>query len=268
MTSEHYFNIKHGSIILVSDDLLNNTYKWLEKSGRALELRVARSLRKHGKAETTLGAHYEDVKTGVVREGDVLANFKWTGMNAVQCSISLTVECKGSSKHPWVAFYTDAPSINDRNLENWLIFAHGPFNGITQSMESAWPGNPPFTYDKVASHVVAAHTDDSHNPAQDAVRQALSYAAAVQADYIQNQVTRRVGLACIAAVVTSAQLMSCRLDASGNPHLELVNDFTVWGYGSGGKRNRVYVLSESALPDFAKHLEERAGEAEERAKYQ
>lgn len=251
----------------MSDDLLASTNRWLEKSGRALELRVARSLRWNGGAEAVLGAHYEDPKTGTLREGDVLARFPWTSMANVRCSISVSIECKSSTKHPWVSFYTDENVYQDRALDNWFLFLHGPFNGVMQPAQDLWPGMDPFTFEPVASSIAAAHVEDSHNPAYDSVRQALSYSTAIRIDYTQNQSTQHVGIACLAAVVTSAPLITCRLDEAGAIKLAVVDKVCVWGYGADGKRHRVFVLSEEALPKFAQDLSARVREAEEQARF-
>jgi len=239
-------------------DLNSSILGWLETSGRALELRVARTLQQIGQADVQPAFNYQDTVSGQARESDVVARFAWTGMDNVACTITVAVECKSSTKHSWVAFLTDAPVQSRPNLEEWAVFAHGPFVGVTEPLASRWAGQPPFETSPAASHVVAAHTADGKNPAGDAVRQALSCAAAIRQDYILNQATQRVGLVCLAAVVTAAPLFTCRLDATGSVILDEVEGFDVWGYGVDGARHRVYVRSERALPDFAEGLLHRA----------
>lgn len=109
---------------------------------------------------------------------------------------------------------------------------------------------------------MAALGDDSKNPAGDAVRRALSSAAAIRQDYISNQVTRRVGPVCLAAVVAAAPLFTCRLDSTGSIVLDEVEGFDVYGYGTDGSPHRVYVRSERSLSDFAEALRCRAAEAD------
>lgn len=242
-------------------DLISSVLQWVETSGRALELRVARTLQQVGQAAVQPAFNYQDTVTGLARESDVVAQFPWTGMNDVPCTITVAIECKSSTKHPWVAFLGDTPAGHRDNLEEWTVFAHGPFVGITEPLAGRWTGHTPFTTSPAASHVVAAYTKDGQNPAGDAVRQALSCAAAIRQDYLCNQVTDRVGIVCLATVVTAAPLLTCHLDATGSVVLDAVDEFDVWGYGSDGLRHRVYVRSERSLPDFAQGLRQRAAQA-------
>lgn len=82
--------------------LLDGVAKWLNTSGRALELRTARKLRQAGAGPVEQSFVYTDFNTKVQREGDVLANFPWINESGVPCAIELVVECKSSVKHPWV----------------------------------------------------------------------------------------------------------------------------------------------------------------------
>lgn len=237
---------------------------WLEKSGRALEMRVARTIRKIGDAVVVPSYSYVDVVTGQSREGDVLAKFEWTSVESVGCSITAAIECKSSRKHPWVAFYSDSLFPPREDLRDWATFAHGPFNGVTQQLPGRWIGREPFTRDDVATHVVAARSDDGadeKNPAGDAIRQVLSAASAIRAQYIDNQVRERVGLVCIPVIVTEAPLLTCQLSEDGEIALEKVRQFDVWGYDATGVRQRVYVRCENSLALLADQLRMRASEA-------
>lgn len=96
-------------------------------------------------------------------------------MNDTPASVEVVVECKSGRDHPWVVFY-DKAIAKGSELGDWVYFAHGPFVGITEPLEESWIGQPPFDAVRTASHLVAAHVKDSHNPASDAVRQVLSAA--------------------------------------------------------------------------------------------
>lgn len=240
----------------MNDDLIARVCKWLEESGRVLELRVARTLRQVGEADAELSYTYTDTNSNKLREGDVKAQFCWTAMNQVSSSITVAIECKSSRDHPWVAVHSGREQPRREGLNDWVLSVHGPFNGVTQHLPVLWRGLPPFEENPVASHVLTAH--DGKNPANDAVRQALSAAAALKAEYLKRQQT---GLVLLAAVITAAPLLTCRLDERGEVHLKDVPQFDVWGYTPDGRRSRVYVRSEDALPQFAEDLRERALEA-------
>lgn len=160
---------------------------WIEQSGRALELRVARALRVAGSTQVQIAHHYRDAVTSNLREADVIACFSWTGLNGTECTITLSVECKSSSQYPWVGFLPDAPPAPRPDLADWASFAHGPFTGITDPLPALWIGQSPFTEATACTHVAVAHAKESVNPANDALRQVLSSAAAVRRDYLNGQ---------------------------------------------------------------------------------
>lgn len=233
--------------------------KWLESSGRALELRAARTLRQVGLASVEPSLSYKDVVTDRLRETDVVARFTWLSMESVPSSITAAVECKSGRKHAWVAFYADDEFEPRKDLDDWVTFAHGPFVGVTQGLPELWIGQDPFVRTPVATHVVAARnadsgTEDDKNPAGDAVRQVLSATSAIRSRYIANQTSERIGLVCVPIIVTSAPLISCRLDDRGDVQIEPVEQVDVWGYDERGVRRRIYVRSEKSLIRMADAL--------------
>jgi len=245
----------------MGEEMLAGVRAWLDTSGRFLELRVARTLRRGG-ARVQPSFSYIDAISGAQREGDVLAHFHWTGLQAVPCSLTAVVEAKSGDKYPWVAFY-DKSQTRLGDLETWFYFAHGPFVGITEPLFELWVGMEPLDITQVATHTVAAHTKQtSLNPANDAVRQVLSAAVSVRQRYLERQSHDRVGLVLMPLIVTAAPLVKCMLDSDGQVKLEEVDCFHVWGSTAGGERRRVYVLSESGLPQFAAALKSLARAAD------
>lgn len=238
---------------VVDDDLLDGIRAWLDKSGRVLELRAARTLGQAG-AVVQSSFTYTDPNSGTRREGDVLARFAWTGQEDIPCSLTAVVEVKSGTKHPWVAFY-DRSLTRRGDLDSWVYFAHGPFVGITEPLLDRWYGEEPFDVRQVATHTVAAHVADTgKNHANDAVRQVLSACEAVKQRYIQRQGTDRVGLVVLPVIVTNAPLVRCSLDAKDEVHIEQIDSFQVWGSGPASEPRRVYVVSEECLPHFAASL--------------
>lgn len=237
---------------------------WLEKSGRALELRVARQFHR-SKAEVMPSMGYTDVITGKLREADAVAKFTWTGHDSVPCGLMMALECKSGKDKPWIAFLPDDETTVVASLEEFVVFAHGPFVGLTEPLEELWIGKPPFTQEPVATHVVTGLSGDdrdgSRNPANDAVRQALSLGLALRELYIQRQGRERRAAVIIAVVVTTAPLITCRLGSAGEIELERVETQSVWGYTPAGDRRRVYVVTEDALASFVRDLKQRAENA-------
>lgn len=246
------------------DKMLDGVRTWLEASGRGLELRAARAFRKHGAKPVAQSFLYVDPETQKQREGDVLAHYGWSGMQNVPCTLTAVVECKSSRNKPWVAFY-DRSIARGSELENWVAFAHGPFTGITQPLADLWVGQPPFNETRVATHVAAAHVDESNNPANDAVRQVMSGARAQRAEYIRTQNAVKRALVVVPVVVTAAPLVKCELDSEGEVQLESIASFVASGGWEGGQARRVFVLNESAVPEFSADLRRLADLADQQA---
>jgi hypothetical protein len=250
----------------MSDDFLGGVRQWLEKSGHAFELRIARAFREGRAKPVDLSFTYRDANSGALREGDVLAQFGWEALNDTPASVEVVVECKSGRDHPWVAFY-DKVIASGCTLKDWVYFAHGPFVGVTEPLEEAWIGHPPFDSLRIASHLVAAHTKDSHNSAGDAVRQVLSAAEGRRNRYIERQGQDRRGCVIVPVVVTGGRLVECQLGADGEVRLEEVPSVVVAGPRSGEQPARVFVLTEGAVKQFAHSIADLAMQAHEQAQF-
>lgn len=250
----------------MGEDFIDGVRQWLEKSGHAFELRTARAFREGGAKPVTLSFAYTDPNSGALREGDVLAQFGWTAMNNTPASVEVVVECKSGRDHPWVAFY-DKVFARGSELEDWVYRAHGPFVGVTEPLADAWIGAPPFDATRIESHLVAAHTKDSHNPASDAVRQVLSAAEGRWQRYLERQRQDRRGCVIVPVVVTAGRLVECQLDTDGTVRLEEVPSAVVAGPRRGDKSARVFVVTESAVAQFARSIVEMTARANEQAQF-
>lgn len=126
--------------------------------------------------------------------------------------------------------------------------------GVIEPLAKAWIGYPPFDATRIASHLVAAHTKDSRNPASDAVRQALSAADGRWKRYLERQGQDRRGCVIVPVVVTGGRLVECQLDADGVVRLEEVASAVVAGPRRGEKPARVFVVTESAVTQFTQAI--------------
>jgi hypothetical protein len=73
----------------MGDDFLGGVRQWLEKSGHAFELRVARAFREGHAKPVDLSFSYTDASSGALREGDVLAQFRWRALNDLRPPLRL-----------------------------------------------------------------------------------------------------------------------------------------------------------------------------------
>lgn len=242
------------------DDLYRKVDDWVERSGRALELRTARVLKAAGADVVQMSRRYEGTTTEQHREMDVFAAFAWRAAPGVNAQLRVSIECKSSKDKPWVAFRDDWSFPQHDLFEGSFIFKHGSYVGLTKPLEDLWKGLPPFSPTYTMAHVATAElgsrkSGDGRNTAHDALRQAMSGAIALQAEYIKSQgsMTKKAHLV-IAAVVTAAPLFTCHLDDNGHVITEQVEKFAVWEPRRDGRPTLVFVVSESALPQFANEV--------------
>lgn len=235
--------------------MLEHVGSWLESSGRAFEVRVARTFRRSGANPVEQSFTYVDPRLDLQREGDVVADFRWIGKRDVECSLSAVVECKSSRKESWVGFY-DRTVTRMRELDDCVYFQHARHSDVLSGMAALWFGQRPFDFAQVATHVVAAHTKDRVNPASDAVRQVISATEARRKLYIDRQTITSSGLILVPVVVTGAPLVACHVEDSDGLDLKKVERLTVWGHTPDGQRKQVHVVHESAVASFASDLAE------------
>lgn len=244
------------------DALPTKLAQWLERSGRALELRTARVFWQRNWKVSTSFPYVDEFEPHATREGDVLGDLEWTGLNSSRCLLRVVTECKNTPGKPWVALYGDGNRPSQGLLTDFAVYAHGSHNGIVEPAAD-WAGLSPFT-NAPASHVVTALGDDSHNPANDAVRQALSAAHAIRGQYLASQSSivsdGPRGWIILAAVVTTSPLYQAHLLPDGTIDIQHVDEVDVWGHASDGSQARVYVRNEKSLPVFLEQLSERVAE--------
>lgn len=245
----------------MSGDELESVERWLEKSGHAFELRVASIFRKAGAGKVDLSFTYTDPNSGAQREGDVLAHFGWESMQNVPATIETVVECKAGTDKPWVLFY-DKTMHTATDINRWVYFMHGPFNGVTANLGDIWVGHPPFDHMRVASHVVTAHADKT-NAAGNALRQVMSAAAGRTQRYVDRQNKDHRGVVVIPVLATTQSLFRCTLADDGNLKVEPIQMGVVSAADERNPNARVFIINEAALPEFANALAERARDAHE-----
>lgn len=238
-----------------TDDLDSQVRTWLENSGRALELRVARDLARGGADAVVQSFHFQDAETGKPREGDVRAEFRWCGANDVRCDLVAVTECKSGRDKPWVAMLDPAPSALG-TLDDWVAFAHGPYVGITEPLTDQWEGLSPFALAPIATHVVAAlaaEGPNKPNPANDAIRQVLSASSAERQSYTRTQSKPPRGIVIVPVIITEAPLYTCKL-IDDELALMRVTSFVTSGSVPGLRRKRVYVFAETEALKFAEAM--------------
>lgn len=97
--------------------------KWLEESGRALELRAARIFWQRNWRVSTSFPYVDEFEPHATREGDVFGDYEWTGLNGARCLLRVVTECKNTPGKPWVALYGDGSRASLGDLTDFADFA-------------------------------------------------------------------------------------------------------------------------------------------------
>ena len=160
-----------------ADELHERLTGWIETSGRALELRTARTFRGRPLVKyANQSVAYEDPETKQQREGDVVAAYRWI-TDELAVSIEAAVECKAGKSHPWVAFYDDHRQVFETPTLWFMPGGTWP-DGEQERLMNEWHGEDALVTDRVATHAVSALGSDGKNFVQDAARQTMSFARA------------------------------------------------------------------------------------------
>jgi len=244
--------------------------RWVETSGRALELRTARAFGARARVEQSV--RYLD--EGTERETDVVGHFEWTPHTTLpneehppQMSLRVYVECKTAKPGAtaWVGFLDPGARWDLGGSSNDLVFAHGSYDSVKQRFDDAWLSEPPFLDYPTASHVAdawaGAEVDGAKQPKRDtswdAVRQVMSGARAgidlALLDF-RTQMGSPRGVGIMALVVTTIPLFTCELDGSNEVAVADVDRFAVSCVGHNGVPSRVLVIHESATNTFLSDL--------------
>jgi hypothetical protein len=248
---------------------LDGVAKWVESSGHALELRVARTFRRSGAGSVQQSFGYTDPETGQQREGDIRATYSWRSpLPGIDGRLIVIAECKSSTKHPWVAFYDSGVRIRLGDLTGWAYSSYAPDSRIIEHLHQLWIGMPPFDVPEVASSVAAAHVAESgKNWAGDAIRQVLATTESQRLHYISTQNDEQRAEVTIAAVITSGELVRCMLDGDGQIHMEEADFVVVRVQSYSGQGKRVFVMKEAQVATFAQSLANLANLAHEDAEF-
>jgi hypothetical protein len=216
---------------------------WLESSGSALEMRVARAFRRTRPFSVVHSRYYID--NGTLRETDVVAAGQRWGRNV---ALHLVIECKSSREHPWVLFQDDEIYLhNDLDLVETFIVQESPGATISQLQGIH---NAPLVYSHEPHGYQIADTSAKNREAYTAVAQAVSGVGGLMADVPQDQNPPLLSI-FIPVVVTAAPLFSARLDASGQVELtEVTRRLLITRLRPVDQLHSAWIVTEEGLPQF------------------
>lgn len=219
---------------------------WLDQGGFPLEMRVARSVRRHG-AASDQARTFTDPQEWKLREIDVVAYFD----RNPEPSLHLVIECKTSRNKPWVVFCTERPIRLPRAAISQMpatplatdFLEAVATDGVLTEM-------PPFDGRGRTGYAVATglrKPRDGGDPAYAAVRSVTSAATAV---------AERIGQSGHSVVfppviVLDTPLISCHLPEEGEePVLERADRILLWHPTGTGGLLPVNIITEDALDDL------------------
>lgn len=232
--------------------------KWLEESGRALELRTIRAFRRY--ADVQHSVYYADKRSGKVRESDVLARFYGSRGGDRLAHLDVVVECKtGKPGSQWVAFLDGtSPSRFGPEQDAWVT-AREPAKVGRDRFAEAWKWYPPLTERVNASSIVTAH--DGRDTAHAAIEQCLS-AVDGQIEYVvvnedepyyrQDEKTgieqrwSTIDAGVLGLVITTVPMFVADLDEDNSPRVRPVEIVAVPSRRQSSPE-RIFVANETAL---------------------
>ncbi len=236
------------------EDLTEKLLQWVEESGRALELRVARAFTAQGGAKyVRQSVPFQDPNVpSTTREGDVLAGYHWIA-NGLSITVEAIIECKSGQGHPWVAFFDDMWVRPDKPDELATIGGEWPKEDLN-ALAAAISKSGVLRTVEMPTHALSAMGKDSVNSVMDAARQAVSFArsrSTVAASFADDPKGTMPVAASIPIVITEAPLFTCRLSESGEIELEEAERFDVWVRTSQYSRVRVLITTETKGRELA-----------------
>jgi hypothetical protein len=106
------------------------------------------------------------------------------------------------------------------------------------------------------TRILTANTRDSHNPAWNACRQALSATYGLSKAYLLDELPNglRARGGALAVVVTTARLRLCELDDSGKLELTETDQLEVLCESPDGQRRLVMVMNEGRVAELGAKL--------------
>lgn len=252
--------------------------RWVEKSGRALELRVARMFVKAGANDVVMSRQYQgDDMSSDMREIDVLASFSATSPNGSNHSIIVAVECKRSERKPWVGFLQDQSEPGGNRVERHFIGHRSATSRTENEWEEVWGTFLPFNLGHTASHMTDGHGSMEGSKGNEASSRAIKQARSAALG-ITNEISGRAlykptelnqmladggfsehntsAFWVIAVAVTANKIYECKLDDAGEVHIAEREAMTVRVHVPGKGPRKVFVMQESAVEQFARDLRE------------
>jgi hypothetical protein len=212
-------------------ELRDRVERWVETSGFALELRVARAITlagEHG-ASVNLSVPYFDNQSQKWREADVVASVR--DRQHPDVMVQLVVECKSSKEKPWVIFTDRRRYIGDDEAYSRQIKSGGRAERVRHVWANArgsipWPTTGAGYSIAEALRQKATGEEDTQNVPYRAVRQVVN--AAIN---LRPQIKFHAGdfvLLTLPVVVTGARLFECALDDVGNVSVLEATGMTVY----------------------------------------
>jgi hypothetical protein len=242
----------------MTTDLKAKLLRWLETSGHAFELRVAKNFQGPGWVDwlITQSRYYEDPATQTQREIDLTISYipdtaQW---------LDFVVECKKTEARPWVVFCSTESTLPHEWLVQMVPHQDG-WSGFWRTLAKAqgWQSLKLFAQPKRVGHsVVDVHfgadgteTLGERDLAYDALRKVLAACEASRHEYRGNKPDSLIGALPIIAV--SGRLFQAFLGEDGSCEIEEVPmSLVLWE--SSAATVPVRIVSASALSELASQI--------------
>lgn len=236
---------------VMSKPLEQTVQEWLEESGAALELRVARAIQTAGLPVTDT-FFYIDSAEAKPREGD-LSTVISIRESGEEFKLLVVVECKNSPGTTWVGIRpTSSGGKNQRELADWTAF--GTLSGPASDAAMGYLLNRGVV-DTVAPCVRLVEPNRKNDPAYDALRQVMASTIGRHKQVSDDEPDHpgHLGIVddtvALAVVVTTANLFTAELDGDSQLAVERTDRLEVLNPVDWPRRP-IIVMNESAFNEL------------------
>ena len=244
--------------------MFDNVLKWLDEQGYPLEMLVARHFHE-ADFYVKISDFYTDFETEKPREIDITAQYHSDIYDPVLLQVSFHIECKSSTKKPWILFMSDTSGIEEAGFAFEKFVCTSIYRTfLTTMLTSKYQKSfytrfnkaPLLVPQNMGYGITQAFTNGQDIPFS-AVMGAVKSAVSRIKHFDSFSVIAEKKFQCAAAfpvVVLDGTLLESRMDEHGKIQLtEIGSGILYWKFPNPLHSSPfVFVVTKNSLPDFAK----------------
>lgn len=246
-------------------DLKDKVRGWLLEQGYPLEMRVAKILQ-DADFWVTQSTYYTDPETGKAREVDVVADVSGEWVDYFMFTFAIAIECKKSSKRPWVVFSATPKYFSGSLLTTgWVGSKAGTVlqkllwanDEVRECAFHHWSGKHGYGM----SEALISGKDIPYQAIMSAAKYAKDFAIKTELK-VWDPPDEKVAFGCLVhpVIVLEGNLFEASLDESGQLQVEEIEEAILYHrypfIGAEQEHTLIRVIKIDALPQFVENARE------------